>query len=281
MPTDDDQPRIVVLGSTNMDLVTTAAALPEPGQTLLGNSFHTTPGGKGSNQAVAAARAGGRVEFIGAVGSDALGGELRDRLTAAGVGTDLLRTVPGPSGIAAITVDDDAENTIVVVPGANAELTTLTDGDLAALRGSALLMLQLEIPLAAVVAAATAASSAGAVVLLNPSPVQPLPPSLLSAVTVLVLNQGEADALGADAIRTVPHLVTTLGARGVHYRGPDGDEHTVPAPRVKAIDTTGAGDAFTGTLAVAWAAGDPPLIALEKACAAGAQATTVRGAGSG
>ena len=281
MSTDDDRPRIVVVGSTNMDLVTTTATLPEPGQTLLGTSFQTIPGGKGSNQAVAAARAGGRVEFVGAVGSDSLGIELRGRLTAAGVGTRQLRTVPGPSGIAAITVDDHAENTIVVVSGANAEVTALIDADLELLRTATLLMLQLEIPLTAVIAAAAAASAAGAVVLLNPSPVQPLPDALLSVVTVLVLNQGEADALGADAIRTVPHVVTTLGAAGAHYRGPDGDEQTVPAPRVQAIDTTGAGDAFTGALAVSWAAGDSPPAALAKACAAGALATTVRGAGLG
>src|SRR6478609_8449846 len=143
----DSTPRIIVVGSTNMDLITTTSTLPEPGETLLGNDFRTAPGGKGGNQAVAVARAGGAVQFVGAVGEDDFGRALRDRLAAEGVGVDRLRTVPGPSGIAAITVDAHAENTIVVVPGANGTLTALDDDDRATITRSALLILQLEIPL--------------------------------------------------------------------------------------------------------------------------------------
>src|SRR6185312_11116875 len=238
MPELDGAPRIVVVGSTNMDLITTTPSLPQPGQTLLGNNFHTTPGGKGGNQAVAVARAGGAVQFVGAVGRDDFGRALRDRLAAAGVGTDRLRAVEGPSGIAAITVDARAENTIVVVPGANGTLTE-----------AALVILQLEIPIETVVAAARAAADAGVTVLLNPSPVRDLPSDLVGAVTILVVNRGEADALGADVLAAVPHVVTTLGGDGAVHRGPDGVETAVPAPNVEVVDTTGAGDAFTGALA--------------------------------
>ena len=274
----DATPRIVVVGSTNMDLITTTATLPEPGQTLLGTGFHTAPGGKGGNQAVAVARAGGAVQFIGAVGDDDFGRALRNRLADAGVDTDRLRTVDGPSGIAAITVDADAENTIVVVPGANGKLTALDDADRGAIAGAAVLMLQLEIPIETVVAAARAAADAGVTVLLNPSPVRALPTDLVNAVTILVVNRGEADALGTDVLAAVPHVVTTLGGDGAVHRGPDGVHTAVPAPEVEVVDTTGAGDAFTGALAVAWASGAAPRAALEVACAAGAEATTRSGA---
>ena len=274
----DSTPRIVVVGSTNMDLITTTSTLPEPGQTLLGKDFHTAPGGKGGNQAVAVARAGGAVQFVGAVGDDDFGRALRDRLATAGVGTDRLRTVEGPSGIAAITVDARAENTIVVVPGANGTLTELDDEDRAAVAAAEVLILQLEIPIDTVVAAARAASDAGVTVLLNPSPVRDLPSELVAAVTVLVVNRGEADALGVDVLGAVPHVVTTLGGDGAVHRGPDGVETAVPAPAVDVVDTTGAGDAFTGALAVAWASGASPRDALVAACAAGADATTRSGA---
>jgi ribokinase len=268
----------VVVGSTNMDLITETPKLPQPGQTLLGTDFSTAPGGKGGNQAVAAARAGGDVQFIGAVGDDDFGIALRARLDHAGVGTDRLRTVAGPSGIAAITVDAQAENTIVVVPGANGTLTGLDDHDRAAIADAAVLVLQLEIPIETVVAAARTAARAGVAVLLNPSPVRDLPGDLIDAVTVLVVNQGEAEALGSDILGSVPHLVTTVGGKGAVHRGPDGVELAVAAPTVEVVDTTGAGDAFTGALAVAWAAGADPRAALEAACAAGAEATTHAGA---
>ena len=276
MTTSRQAPRIVVLGSINMDLVTTTDHLPAPGETLLGSSFLTLPGGKGANQAIAAARAGGTVAFVGAVGDDPFADRLRQGLTTAGVSTEHLRTVEGSSGIAAITVDAAAENSIVVVPGANDTVVGLTDADRDAIATAAMLVCQLEIPLAAVVTAVGIAGAAGVPVLLNPSPVQRLPSGLLDAVTLLVVNEGEASALGTEAMSGVPHVVTTLGSRGARYRGED--EFDVAAPRVQPVDTTGAGDAFTGALAVAWAAGATPVQAIRRACAAGALATLHHGA---
>ncbi len=272
-------PRIVVLGSINMDLVTTVDHLPAPGETLLGNGFQTLTGGKGANQANAAARAGGSVSFVGAIGDDAFADRLHGGLTAAGVSTDHMRRVPGSSGIAAITVDAAAENSIVVVPGANGAVLGLTDADGDLIRGADMLVCQLEIPLSAVVTAAGIAVAAGVPVLLNPSPVRELPAELLAAVSLLVVNEGEAAALGADAVSAVPHVVTTLGSRGARYRGPD-EDFEIPAPRVTPVDTTGAGDAFAGALAVAWASGTPARQAVQRACVAGALATQFEGAGS-
>ncbi len=279
MTTPRQAPHIVVLGSINMDLVTTVDHLPAPGETLLGSSFQTLTGGKGANQAIAAARAGGSVTFIGAVGDDAFAGTLQSALSGAGVSTEQLRQARGSSGIAAITVDAAAENSIVVVPGANSTVQGLTDADRDAVRGAAMLVCQLEIPLATVVTAAGIAAAAGVPVLLNPSPVRELPAELLDAVTLLVVNEGEAQALGEDALAVVPHVVITLGARGARYRGTDG-EVEVAAPRVDPVDTTGAGDAFTGALAVGWAGGAAPGDALRRACAAGALATLHAGASS-
>ncbi len=270
-------PRLVVLGSVNMDLVVRTGHLPVPGETTAGTDFVTMPGGKGANQAIAAARAGGQVAFIGAVGSDDHGERLAQGLRAAAVSTDRLRRVPGPSGVAVITVDDAAENTIVVVPGANAHVM-LTEPDADLIAGAGMLLTQLELPLETVLAGAKVAAAARVPVLLNPSPVTPLMPELLGLVTLLVLNEGEAGALGATAIAGIPHVVTTLGAAGARYAGPAGAACEVSAPRVVAVDTTGAGDAFTGALAVAWANGTAPAEAVRVACAAGARATTFHGA---
>ncbi|MGW0047174.1 ribokinase [Nocardia cyriacigeorgica] len=273
--TDGQSPVIAVLGSINMDLVTTTGRRPEPGETVLGSGFAMVPGGKGANQAIAAGRAGGRVEFIGAVGDDVFADELRAVLRQSGVGTARLRTVDGPSGIAAIVVDAAGENSIIVVGGANATLTELSDDDLAVIAGADILLCQLEIPVQTVAAAARHAQANGTVVVLNPSPARPLPPELWADVDVAVVNSGEFAELGA-ALDPVPHLVVTLGADGARYRGTDGRELRVPGLRVQAVDTTGAGDTFTGSLAVAWQRG--PAEALRWACAAGALATTRLGA---
>lgn len=273
---DPASPVIVVLGSLNMDLIARSPRLPAPGETVAGSAFSTSPGGKGANQAVAAARAGGRVRMIGAVGDDEFGPALVGTLNGAGVDTGRIRRVPGPSGIALITVDDAAENTIVVVGGANAALIELDAGDRAAITGADLLVLQLETPLPTVTAAARLAAAAGVPVLLNPSPVRPLPAELLAAVHILVVNEAEAAALG-DVRPGGGHLITTLGAAGARYRGPAGAAAAMPPP-VRVVDSTGAGDAFTGALAVAWSCGAGPAAALRRACAAGALATTRAGA---
>jgi len=272
------RPRLAVLGSINMDLRVRAPRLPVAGETILGSVFATGQGGKGANQAIAAARAGAEVTMIGATGDDAFGLELVESLTAAGVDCAGVRRLAGPSGIAVITVDDNGENTIVVAPGANGRLTELSAADIATIQDAELLVLQLEVPLDTVTAAAEFAAAAGVAVLLNPSPAVALPPTLLASVTFLVLNQGEAQTLGKDNLASVPHLITTLGSAGARYRGPTGNEIVATPPGVDSIDSTGAGDAFTGAFAVAWLTGHDPSSALSWACAAGALATTKPGA---
>nr|WP_228002585.1 ribokinase [Nocardia australiensis] len=273
--TDPSKPTIVVLGSINMDLVTTTEHRPQPGETVLGTGFTMVPGGKGANQAIAAQRAGGRVEFLGAVGDDVFAGELRGVLRDSGVAIGRLRTVTGPSGIAAIVVDSSGENSIIVVGGANATMTALTDDDLAVIASADILLCQLEIPVGAVAAAVTHASANATVVMLNPSPAQHLPSDLWAHVDVAVVNSGEAKDLGHD-LDPVAHLVVTHGAAGAHYRGPGGRELSQPSPQVDVVDTTGAGDTFTGALATAWHRG--PEQALAWASTAGALATTRLGA---
>jgi ribokinase len=272
--------RVVVVGSANLDLVVTAPTLPRPGETVLGDGFSMVPGGKGANQAVAAARAGARCVFVGAVGEDSFADQLRANLAGAGVDLSRLRSVPGPSGVALIAVDGAAENFIVVAPGANRELARLDADDRAAVAVADVLLCQLEIPLPAVADAAEAARAAGTTVVLNAAPARSLPAELLASVDVLVVNQGEAEVLSGrsgavdgllDALLAqVPRVVLTLGARGARYADRDGRRLAVEAPRIEAVDTTAAGDAFTGALAVALAEQRPIESALRWACAAGA-----------
>ncbi|MFE4501613.1 ribokinase [Rhodococcus sp. NPDC056743] len=268
------KPRIVVVGSINMDLTTSVPRFPEPGETLLGTAFATAAGGKGSNQAIAAAKAGGDVTFIGAVGDDGFASQLRSTLIEAGVDTSLLRSVNGASGIAAITVDADAENSIIVVAGANESVTELTEDDLDAIARADILLCQLEIPLATVIAAVHHARDNATTVILNPSPVQILPEDLISAVDILIVNRTEAKQLGPVTDR-VAHLVTTLGSGGADLRDHDTTTHA-DSPTVTPVDTTGAGDAFTGAFAVEWVQDQER--ALKFAATAGSLATTVRGA---
>ncbi|CAM4281729.1 ribokinase [Nocardia ninae] len=270
-----DTPSIAVLGSINMDLVATTDRRPVPGETVLGTGFAMVPGGKGSNQAIAAQRAGGAVQFLGAVGDDVFAAELRRALTDSSVGVEQLRTVDGPSGVAAIVVDGGGENSIIVVGGANTRMTELTEADLAVIAAADILLCQLEIPLDTVAAAARHARANGTTVLLNPSPVQHVPAELWANVDVAVVNSGEAEQLGAD-LDPVAHVVVTRGADGAVYRGRDGEQLSQPSPRVEVVDTTGAGDTFTGALAAAWHRG--PEWALTWAGTAGALATTKLGA---
>ncbi|MEU9459725.1 ribokinase [Streptomyces sp. NPDC048312] len=251
---------IAVLGSTNMDLVAYVERAPGRGETVTGREFRTVPGGKGANQAVAAARAGGEVTMIGAVGDDEYGVRLRSNLEHAGIDTDLLHTVEGPSGTAHIVVDDTGANSIVVVPGANGAVTALGPGEMAAIAGADLLLLQLELPLSAVIEGARVAHAQGVRTILTPSPVQPLPSELLDCVDLLILNEHEAAELSgftdphASArylLSQVPAVVITLGSKGCLYAARGGEPVVLPAPEVTAVDTTGAGDTFVGTLAVA------------------------------
>ncbi|MFF9197907.1 ribokinase [Streptomyces sp. NPDC014779] len=278
---------IVVLGSTNMDLVAYVAKAPARGETVTGREFRTVPGGKGANQAVAAARAGAEVSMIGAVGADDFGVRMRAALEHSGVDTDLLRTVEGPSGTAHIVVDDEGGNAIVVVPGANGTVTSLDHGDEALIGTADALLLQLELPLSVVVEGAVAARERGVRTLLTPSPVQPLPPELLAATDLLVPNEHEAAALTGETdpaaaaralLDQVPEVVVTLGAAGCLHAVRGGEPLTVPAPRVRAVDTTAAGDTFAGVLAVALTEGRPMPEALAWASAAAALSVQHEGA---
>jgi ribokinase len=273
--------RVCVVGSVNMDITCDVEALPRPGETVLASSLSYAPGGKGGNQAVAAARAGARVQFVGAVGDDAAAEPLRAHLSANGVGLDATVAVPGPSGTAIIVVDAGAENTIVVAPGANGQLDVTTAATRTVVADCDVLLTQLEIPLATAVAAAREAKTAGAVVMVNASPGGQDPSALAELAEladVVIANEAEAEKWPWRPT----HLVTTLGARGARCVSPD-DEFWVPAPAVKAVDTTGAGDVFAGVLAANWPR-DPGsraerLAALERACTAGALSTLVAGAG--
>jgi ribokinase len=267
--------RVCVVGSVNMDSGFDVDTLPRPGETVLATAARSTPGGKGANQAVAAARAGAQVQFVGAVGDDSSAAALREHLIANGVGTDGLVTSPGPSGSAVVVVDSAGENLIIVAPGANGHLTL----DSAALRGLIgdcdVLLLQLEIPVTTATAAAREAHSAGATVIVNASPSGGDPGELakLAELTdVVVVNEAEA----AHWVWPVPHRVITRGARGASYVG-GGQELSVAAPAVEVVDTSGAGDVFAGVLAAGWADGHEH--AVRRACAAGALATLVPGAG--
>ncbi|MER5373511.1 ribokinase [Streptomyces sp. NPDC002553] len=270
---------IVVLGSTNMDLVAYVAKPPQRGETVTGREFRTVPGGKGANQAIAAAHAGATVSMIGAVGNDAFGSRLRSTLEHSGVGTDHLRTVEGPSGTAHIVVDDEGGNAIVVVPGANGTVDHLVPGDEALIASADALLLQLEIPLAAVVAGAQAARAHGVRTVLTPAPAQHLPPELLDTADLLVPNEHEATILtgridpreaALALLDSVPEVVVTLGASGCLYATRGAEPLTVPAPHVTAVDSTGAGDTFVGALAVALGEERPVREALTWAAAAAA-----------
>ncbi len=273
--------RVCVVGSVNMDITCDVEALPRPGETVLASSLSYAPGGKGGNQAVAAARAGARVQFVGAVGDDAAAESLRSHLLANGVGLDATVAVPGPSGTAIVVVDAGAENTIVVAPGANRQLTLTTAATRAVVTDCDVLLTQLEIPIATAVAAAREAKTGGAVVIVNASPGGQEPSALAELAEladVVIANEAEAE----EWPWRPSYLVTTFGARGARCASSD-DEFWVPAPGVNAVDTTGAGDVFAGVLAANWPR-DPGsraerLAALQRACTAGALATLIPGAG--
>ncbi len=239
---------VVIVGSGNVDLVSQVERIPSPGETVLSTGFTTHAGGKGNNQATAAARAGATTTFVGAFGDDDNGARLRASLTGSGV-RPLVRTAAEPTGTAMITVAPTGENAIVVNAGANATLTDLTPEERSAIASADLVLMQLEIPLETVVAAARIASGR---VVLNAAPAMALPRELLSAVDLLVVNEHEAAFLGgSDYLLTmVPALVVTLGAKGALIRTSDTTTE-VPGIAVEVVDTTGAGDTFCGALVAA------------------------------
>jgi ribokinase len=270
-------PKVVVAGSANMDLVGLAPALPRPGETVLGDDFVMAPGGKGANQAIAAARAGGTTTFLGAIGSDAFGVTLGARLAAADVDTTRVRTSYGTSGVAVIMVDRAGENSILVSPGANRSFVGLTADEESVIAGADVLLCQQEIPMETVHAALRAGRSGGTRTILNAAPARELPPGLLDEVDLLVVNELEARAITGRAepdiaalLALVPRVVLTLSGAGARYADRDGGDEHVPAFAVEVADTTAAGDAFTGALAVAWGEGRDLLDAVRWANAAGA-----------
>ena len=286
--------RVTVVGSLNMDLVVRAPRIPRPGETIIGGEFRTVPGGKGANQAVAAARLGAQVAMVGRVGGDAFGGLLLENLAAAGVDhTFVTRDVEAATGVALIEVDDAGQNSIVVVSGANMRLAPADVEAAAAAIGVAdVLLLQLESPLETVTRAAQVAHARGVTVILNPAPARPVPAGLLGLVDVLIPNESETALLtglpvgdqeeaqaAAAALRRmgVATVILTLGERGA-LLAYEGGAELFPAFDVTPVDTTAAGDAFVGGLAVALAEGRPLREAVRWGNAAGALATTRLGA---
>ncbi|MEN9204854.1 MAG: ribokinase [Thermostichales cyanobacterium BF4_bins_65] len=279
-----------VVGSLNMDIVVAVARHPRPGETVLGSNYATYPGGKGGNQAVAAAKLGCPVVMVGQVGSDGFGQELLTSLHAAGVTTEQVRQVPGPSGVALITVNAAGENTIVVSPGANAHWDPLP----ALPGGVGMVLLQLEIPLPVVEQVVRQAHSQGIPVLLNPAPVQELPAAVWAGVKFLVVNEHEAAYLAGlptdtegQALVAARQLrsrlsadgtvIVTLGERGCVWSSPEREGYRA-AYSVPVVDTTAAGDAFCGAFAVGWLETGSLISALEMASAVAALSVTRPGA---
>ncbi len=288
--------QILVVGSSNTDMVIKAAHLPRPGETILGGTFFMNPGGKGANQAVAIARLGGSVTFICKTGSDIFGHQSQQLFEEEGINTSYVFSDSGnPSGVALITVDEKAENCIVVASGANANLLP---SDLAkaeeAIEQADLILMQLEVPMETVCFVADIAWQKGKKVILNPAPAHPLPADLLRHLYLITPNETEAEMItgvkitdessAGEAARLlsemgVQHVIITLGSKGALIYS-DGKAEMVPALKVEAVDTTAAGDVFNGALTVALSEGRSLKEAARFACKASAISVTRVGAQS-
>jgi len=286
--------RICVVGSSNVDLTFRTARLPQAGETFSGREFHLAFGGKGANQAVAAARLGASVRFVARIGDDAFGRESMERFRVEGLDVTHVRPAVGQTnGVAGILVDDDARNCIVVVPGANGTLTARDIRDSAeAIQLANTLLCQLEVPLEATLEAFRVARESRVRTILTPAPAVPLPDDLFLLTDLLVPNETELEILTRRTIgdhrereeaaqllrkRGAKAIAVTLGERGAMLLDDEGAT-MIPAYPVKAVDTTGAGDAFSGSLAVFWAEGLPLREAARKAAAVAALAVTRLGA---
>lgn len=284
--------RILVIGSSNTDMTVRSATLPKPGETVLGGDFRMGPGGKGANQAVAARLLGGEVTFVCKLGRDMFGEGASKHYESCGLDTSKILWSDKPSGVALITVDSKAENSIVVASGANADMT-VSDIDSVAdiIKSSGILLLQLEIPMDAVVHAAEIAYNAGVQVVLNPAPAAALPAELLKCVSILIPNETEASAISGIDINNletaaaaaerlkgmgVREVIITMGSRGSVVC--DGDCTFVPAVKVNAVDTTAAGDTFCGGVCVALSEGKALSEAVKFATAASSIAVQRPGA---
>lgn len=288
--------QILVVGSSNTDMVIKAAHLPRPGETILGGTFFMNPGGKGANQAVAIARLGGPVTFICKTGSDIFGHQSQQLFEEEGINTSYVFSDSGnPSGVALITVDEKAENCIVVASGANANLLP-SDLEKAeeAIERADLVLMQLEVPMETVCFVADIAWQKGKKVILNPAPAHPLPADLLRHLYLITPNETEAEMItgvkitdessAAEAARAlsgmgVQHVIITLGSKGALIYS-NGKAEMVPALKVEAVDTTAAGDVFNGALTVALSEGRSLKEAARFACKASAISVTRVGAQS-
>ncbi|MEF8806637.1 ribokinase [Natronomonas sp.] len=293
MTGDEPDAVIAVVGSYNHDMSVTVPDLPVPGETVMGEGFVQNAGGKGSNQAIAAARDDGEVAFIGAVGDDRFGESARELWAEEDIDDSGVLSVDAPTGAALIHIEESGENAIAVAPGANHELDGASVREKrAAIEGADVLVTQLETPIESVQAAATVGEAAGTEVVLDPAPAQELPDELVAAVDVATPNESEvrvlaghapdADIEEEEAARTVldrgpEAVVVTLGADGALVVT---DDQTVAVPPIETevVDTTGAGDAFNGAFAVARGDGTDLIAAAERGVAAGAAACAERGA---
>ncbi|WP_122544085.1 ribokinase [Pseudomonas viridiflava] len=289
------QAKIVIVGSLNMDLVIRAQRLPRPGETLIGDSFATVPGGKGANQAVAAARLGAEVVMIGCVGADAYGEQLRAALLAERIDCQAVTVVDGvPTGIASIVVDANSQNAIVIVAGGNGQLTpALIERFDSLLAGSDIVICQLEVPTETVFHTLSRARELGKTVILNPAPAsEPLPAHWYSLIDYLIPNESEAQALSGISVDSpasaqqaalallaagARNVIITLGEQGTLFASAAGVEH-IPTRRVQAVDTTAAGDTFVGGFAAALARGQSESQAIRFGQAAAALSVTRAGA---
>lgn len=286
--------KIIVVGSSNTDLIIKLDRIPLPGETVIGGEFATAAGGKGANQAVAAARAGGDVTFVARVGKDSMGEQAIAGFVRDGINVDyVIRDGTKPSGVALIFVAKDGENSIAVASGANSNLVAEDIRKAkTVLSNAGVLVLQLETPLNTVQTAAELAKNVGVRVLLNPAPACPLPDELLQHVWILTPNESEAGILTGIKVhdeptaiqaaerllaRGVGNVIITMGGRGAFIAAKD-MRQIIPGCKVKAVDTTGAGDVFNGALAVALAEGKPLLEAAQFANAAAAISVTRLGA---
>jgi len=285
---------VVVLGGINMDLVTISPRFPQPGETVVGSRFLTYPGGKGANQAVAAARMGAPTAMVGRVGDDMFGLQLIDTLAAGGINVDGIAIAPDTtSGIAVISIDESAQNQIIQVLGANITCGEAESGRvLLALADASTLLLQLEVSVDLSLQVAKEAYALGKTVILDPGPVRPIPPEFFPFCSVITPNETEAQALvgfpvvdATTAAQAAEQLldigvgvaVVKLGAQGVYYATADGGDFVPPFP-VEAVDSVAAGDAFNGALAVSLAEGATLHQSVRMAAAAGALAVTKSGA---
>lgn len=281
---------IVIVGSVTMDMVTLTPQIPRIGQTVIGASFSTTPGGKGANQAVAAARMDYPVRFLGKVGDDVYGPQLIDNLARAGVDTSAMTTAPGPSGLAPIFLAENGQNAIVVVPGANAHVNcAYVDQHIDVIRNAGMVLCQLELPIPTIAHTLALCTELGVPVMLDPAPAADLPGNIWKRVAWFTPNESEAafylddgstpESVGRHLLdRGLRNVALKRGSEGVYVATADGKSGWVHSFPVDAIDTVAAGDCFNGAFAVALLEGKDPLEAARFACAASAICVTRRGA---